>query len=447
MRETGLSAPQYYLRIPEGLHGRPIASLCLGLVAAFAAYRALHSFTLAMTGTSALPIGDVYVFYANDFFAYLDGHYSLRLLFAAHNEHPILTARLTLFVDTIWFGASGKFGIVVSYFLVFVTSIMMAYLTAAPNAWERIGLTLVFLGLGCSTIQLDNLSIPFQAEFFFVHAFALAALIALRRALEGRRWWYAVALACNFAAVFSLASGALLGGAFVAMAVWTRRIDRWFAMFFACHLLLILLFVWMAVGPGGPADSASIARRLAFFLAFVGNLLVLWPKWVLPAGAVIAAICGGLFSWLTWRAVFRGVRYRDESVIAALAMFAILEAMAASFTRAHLGVDYALSLKYTTCTMLLLAALFAFVWRAVPQSPSRLAALLAVSAVLVIANSREFGDGWRERNRTMDAMFSEIRDGNIPPTAPAYLGTSRDNLAAVMTRFRELHLGPFRPTN
>jgi hypothetical protein len=444
MTESAPSAPQYHWRIPERL---PIVPICLALVAAFAAYRTVHSFTLALTETSALPIGDVYVFYANDFFAYLDGNYSPRLLFAAHNEHPILTTRLTLFIDAIWFGASGKFGIVVSYFLVFATSMMIAYLTAAPNACERVGLTLVFLGLGCSTIQLDNLSIPFQAQFFFVHAFGLAALIALGRALDGGRWWYVVALAFDVAAVFSLGSGVLLGGSFIAMAVWARRIDRWFAMFFACHLVLTLLFAWIVVGHSGPADIASIARRAAFFLAFLGNLFVIWPKWVLPAGVVIAALCAGLFSWLTWRAMFRGVRYNDESVIAALALFAMLEALAAGFTRAHLGVDYALSLKYTTSSLLLLTALFAFAWRAAPQTLSRLAALLAMSAVLVIANSREFETGWRERNRTMDAIFADIRDGNIPPTAPAYLGASPDNLAAVMGRFRELHLGPFRDTN
>jgi hypothetical protein len=446
MMESGLSA-QRYLRVPARLQGWPIVSICLGLVAVLAAYYALRSFMLAITETNALPIGDVYVFYSNDFFAYLDGHYSLRLLFTAHNEHPILATRLILFVDSIWFEASGKFATVVSYFLVFLTSIMMACLTAAPNTFERAGLTLVFLGLGSSAIQLDNLSMPFQAPFFFVHAFALASLIALRRALEGRRWWYMVAFACDFAAVFSLSTGVLLGCSFIALAVWARRIDRWFAIFLGLHLLLILLFVWIVASPGGPAVYASMARRVAFFLAFLGNVVVLWPKWVLPAGAVIAVICVGLFSWLTWRALFRGAGYRDESVIAAFAAFAILEAMAASATRAHLGVDYALSLKYTTCTLLLLAALFAFAWRAVPRTLSRLGALLALGAVLVIANSREFENGWRTRNRAMDAIFADIRDGNIPASAPAYLGASRDNLVAVMARFRELHLGPFRHAN
>jgi hypothetical protein len=262
--------------------------------------------------------------------------------------------------------------------------------------------------------------------------------------LEGRRRWYLVAFACDFVAVFSLGTGVLLGFSFVAIAVWTRRIDRWFAILLGFHLLLMLLFAWIVAAPSGAAYSVSIARRVAFFLAFLGNFVVEWPKWVLPVGAVIAAICGGLFSWLTWRALFCGIGYRDESAIAAFAAFAILEAATASVTRPHLGVDYALSLKYTTCTLLLVAALFAFVWRAVPHRLSRLAALLGLSAVLVVANSSEFVNGWRARNRVMDAMAADIKDGKIPPGAPAYLGVSPDVFAAVIARFRALHLGPFR---
>jgi hypothetical protein len=447
MMDSGPSAREYRLRMLGRLQGRAIASVCLGLLAAAAAYFALHSFTLAMTETSALPIGDVYSFYAGDYFSYLDGHYSLWRLFAPHNEHPILTTRLVLFVDTIWFAASGKFGTVVSYVLVFVTATMMAYLAAPSNKWERVALVLVFLGLGCSTVQLDNLSIPFQIPFFFVHAFALATLIALWHGLEGRRWWYVVAFACDFGAVFSLGSGIFLVGSCVAMAVWARRIDKWFVIFFAFHLLLILLYVWLGGGRGSSPFPPSIARGVAFFLVFLGNFVVEWPIWALRVGAAVAAICAALFSWLTWRALFRGMRFGIESVSAAFAAFIVLEAIATGMSRAYLGVDYALSLKYTTPTLLLVAALFAFVWRVVPQPLGRVAALLALSSVLVAVNSEVFENGWRARNRVMDAIVDDINHGKISAEAPVYLGVNPDVFGTVISRFRELHLGPFRGTN
>jgi hypothetical protein len=454
MIESGPSAVEYHLRILGRLQGWPIAAVCLGLVAALAGYVALHSFLIVITETSALLIGDVYAFYYTDYFSYLDGYYSLWQLLQYHNEHLILTTRLVLFVDTIWFGASGKFAIMVSYVLVFVTSLMMAYLAATPNKWERTALAFVFLGLGCSVIQLDNLSLPFQVQFFFVHAFALAALIALWRGLQGRRWWYVLACACDFGAAFSLGTGVLLGGACLALAVWIRRMDRWLAIFLTFHLLLVFLYVWIVVIPYVwvfvvpviPVFS-SPAALFVYFLTFLGNFAAAWPKWALPAGAVIAVACAGIFSWLTWRALFRGLRCGEEAVIAAFAVFVILEAITASIGRAKFGVDQALSLRYTTCTLLLVAALFAFVWRAAPQVLSRVTALVALSATLVAANNAGFENGWRARNRAMDAIIAEINDGNVSADAAAYLFVPRPILEAIITRFRKLHLGPFRGTN
>jgi hypothetical protein len=399
-----------------------------------------------MTETSALPIADIYFFY-RDYFSYLDGSYSLWQLLGPHNEHVIFTTRLTLSIDTVVFCASGKFAIIVAFVLVFVTSLMMAYLAAAPNKWERAGLAIVFLGLGCSAIQLDNLSLPFQIQFFFVHAFALGTLIAVWRGLEGRRWWYIVALACDLGATLSLGSGVLVGLGCLAIAVWTRQFDRWFAIFLAFHLLLVLLYVVLVGTQAEPAFSASIPRRVAYFLAFLGNFVVEWPKWAIPVGAAIAAVCAGLFAWLTWQALSCRSRYGKEAAITSFAAFVILEAAAASVNRAHLGVDYALSLKYATCSLLLVATLFAFAWRAVPQTALRLVALLLLSAVLFAANSRIFENGWRERNRTMDVILAEINDRKLPSGAPAYLGVPPDIFAAVISRLREAHLGPFRGTN
>lgn len=445
MVDADLSAPEYRPRILERLKGWPIASLCLGLIAALAAYFALRSFMFAITEVSALPIGDIYYFYYADYFPYLDGHYSFRQLFASHNEHPILTTRLTLFVDAIWFGASGKFGIIVSYFLVSVTSVMMACLTTTSNKWETAGLALAFLGLGCSAVQLENLTLPFQVQMYFVHAFALAALIALWCGLEGRRWWYAVAVACDFGAAFSLGSGVLLVWPALALAVWARRIDGWFAIFLAVHLLLVFLYVWIG-GPGGTPVSPSAASHVDYFLTFLGNFVAERPISATPIGLIIALLCAGLFCWMTWRALFRGMRWKNEAVIAAFAAFVILEAAAATVARAHLGVHQALSSKYATFSLLLVATLFAFVWRALPQVLSRVTATLALGAVLVTANSPLFENGWRAHNRHMDAILGEMKNGNVSAEA-TYLGVPPQILGAVISRFRESHLGPFRATN
>src|SRR5262249_39634550 len=294
--------------------------------------------------------------------------------------------------------------------------------------------------------QLQNLSLPFQIQFFFVHAFALAALIALWQGLEGRRWWYGVAFACAFGATFSLGTGVLLVIPFLAPALWTRRLDRCFAAFFSSCLLLTLLYIWMIGGSGKSAPISSLGNRVDFFLTFLGNFVAERPIPATPVGAVVAACCIGLFSWLTWRALFCGTRWGREAVISAFALFTFLEALAGSLTRAHFGVHQALSLKYTTCSLLLVGSLFAFVWRAFPRDFVRVVASLALIAVLVLANDPLFENGWRAHNRHMNAVFADIDHGNVSAGA-AYLRLRPELLAAVMSRFRELHLGPFRGTN
>jgi hypothetical protein len=72
---------------------------------------------------------------------------------------------------------------------------------------------------------------------------------------------------------------------------------------------------------------------------------------------------------------------------------------------------------------------------------------LVLSAVLVAANSREFENGWRERNRAMGVIIAEIKNGNASADAAAYLFVPPHIFAAIISRFRELHLGPFRGTN
>src|SRR5262249_34309337 len=151
--------------------------------------------------------------------------------------------------------------------------------------------------------------------------------------------------------------------------------------------------------------SSSAASRLDYFLTFLGNFVAERPISATPIGLVIALLCAGLFSWMTWRALFRGMRWNKEAVIAAFAAFLILEAASASVTRAYFGVHQALSSKYATVSLLLVAALFAFIWRAIPQSLSRVTALLALGAVLIVANDPLFENGARGHNGHMEAIL------------------------------------------
>jgi hypothetical protein len=425
-----------------------VTVLLFTMAACIAAYFAIRSLLVASTETSSLPFGDIWRFYV-DYFKYIDGNYSFWHLFDHHNEHIIFTTRLALFVDTILFRASGKFVLALVYFTALVTALMVAYLAAGPRKWEVFGLTVVFLGLTWAKIQIDNLTMPFQVGFPLAHAFALATLIALWRGLVSEKWWYVLAFACDFLAVFSLGTGAMVGVSAVALSVWARKWDRVFALFLVFHVTLIVLYAWLA--PGLPAAIPSLTVALAYFTTFLGNFAARWPDWCLPVGIVVAVLCAGLFSWLTWRSLGGGAPPTGEVVVlAAFVLFVILEAAAAVYRRSQFGTDQAMSLRYTTCTLLLVAALFAVAWRLFPQWFGRIPTLIALIAVMFAVNPSLDGEnGWRARNQEMDALAAVIAKGSLPQGAAGFLcvTVSPEVFSALVWRFRASGLGPFWKEN
>lgn len=423
-----------------------LTSIYLVLAAVSAAYLAIHSFLIASTETSSLPIADIYDFYRLFYFKYLDSSFSFWRLFDRHNEHLILTTRLPLFVDTIWFHASGKFVLIIAYLLVVGTAVMLASLAATPSKWEVAGLAIAFLGLGCARIQLDNLTRPFHVSFLFVHAFALITLIALWRGLAGKRSWYLVAFICDFGTVFSLGTGVLLGISAVGLALWARRFDRLFGLFLLFHSALIVVFVCIHLIPPrtGFSPPPTVAEATIYFLTFLGNFVAAWPNWAIKIGSILATIWTGLISWLTWRSLRYKARHDEHVVVlSAFALFVILEAITAAWCRAKYGIAQALSERYTTCTLLLVSALFALAWRIFPQRFARITTLVTFSGVLLAANNIIFQDRWWARNRQMDAIADEIAKGSVPPGATQFLYVDPDLFASVIWRFRDLRLGPF----
>lgn len=420
--------------------------ICLALVACPAAYFAVHSLLFAASVTGSLPLGDAYTFYIFHYFRFVDGTYSFWHLFDTHNDHLILTTRLVLFADAVWFHASGKFALVVTYLLALAIALTLAHLAATPRKWQVAALAVIFLGLGCARIQLQDLTTPFQVGFFFVHAFALATLIALWRGLAGQRWWYALAFACDFVTVFSLGSGVLIGAAAVALAMWLRKFDRLFALFLVFHAGLVGLVAWMLAGAGRLEVSLppGWTDLVTFFLVFLGDFVQAWPGWVMPVGTLVAATGCGLLVWVTWRSLrSRAEPGGQADVLAAMVLFLLLEAAIATIARARFSWVEALELRYTNSTLLLVVTLCALAWRLFPQAVSRVAALVALTAVLFASNNVVFENDWRQQHEKMDAIAAAIAKGAIPSGAAATLFTSPAMLEAVIWRYQALGLGPF----
>jgi hypothetical protein len=239
----------------------------------------------------------------------------------------------------------------------------------------------------------------------------------------------------------------MVGVSAIAIAVWARKWDRVFALFLIFHITLIVLYAWLVIGHGySPRLPPTLTEAIAYFATFLGNFAY-WPDWALPVGLIVVALCAGLFCWLTWGSFRRGAPPAGEVVIlAAFALFMILEAAAATLGRAKFGVSQARELRYTTCTLLLVATLFALAWRLFPKRVSRISTLLALTAVLFVANNSFVENGWRKRNQEMDVMAAEIAKGTLPPGAAATLYVPANIFfEPLIWRFRASELGPFRP--
>ncbi|MGH8475568.1 MAG: hypothetical protein ACRER2_07335 [Methylococcales bacterium] len=409
-------------------------------VTCFSAYFAARSLYVASTETSMLPLGDIWWFY-RDYFSYVDGTYSFRHLFDRHNEHIVMTLRLALFVDTIWFRGSGKFALAISYISAAAAAFMLGWLAARPVRWQITGWSIAFLGLTWANIQLDNLTLPFQAVFPMAHAFVLLTLISLQRGSAGSSWWYAIAFAADFASVFTIGTGVLTGASAVALAIWLRKIDRIYSVFLAYHVALVALFAWLLNDPGFRANGVlpSPSEAVAYFFAFLGNF-TFNPAW----GVVIAASSVVLFTYPTWVVARRKLGPSPEfAVLAAFALFIVLEAASATFARAQLGTEQAFALRYSTCTLLLAATLFAAALRLFPTAPGRLAATVTLAATVHIANPQVIEQGFRMRNQVQEALAAEIAKGRMPADVPVTLCMS-PNLLPIIQRFREARLGPFQ---
>jgi hypothetical protein len=428
---------------PRTRPGHLAVLVCLVAVGIVATYFSIHTLWLASTRSSSLPSADIWWFFL-DYFKYVDGSYSFWHLFDRHNEHVIFFGRLALFADTIWFHASGKLVLVVTYLLLGATALMIAYLAARPVKWQVNVIALALLGIFGARIQMENLTLPFQLQFFLVHAFAVAFLIAFCRGMTAGWRWYAVAAICDFGAVFSLGTGVLVGVSAVAVAVWKRRL-RCLIGFLPFHAVLVAVFasrIYAGPAPGHPLPALGACA--VYFFTFLGNFLAAYPAWIMPVGIGVTALVLGLCLWLAWRATAQ-ISIGDEAVIlVAIALFVLLEAGAAVMARAQYGIGQALALRYTTCTLLLVAALFALAWRLLPQSPCRVAALLMLAVVTCASNNVMFENGWLQHTRRMDGITAEIAKGIVRPESTKYLTVTPDVFDKVIWRFKAAELGPFR---
>lgn len=290
---------------------------------------------------------------------------SVGIWWAQHNEHRIVLARGLFWLDFELFGGRTVFLIVANYALVGAAIALFAALVrsafrrdggSAPDA-ER----LFTLGLAAwlfQWMQFENLTRPFQSQFFLATLVPLAALYFLYRATVpvSPRRDFVIACVLGVASIGTMANGVLALPLMVVYAALTRQGWRRIVVLGLLAALTLAAYFhgYFAIRGHGSLGQALREQPLAlvhYWLAYVGG-----PFQKLAAmtnhGRTLAVVMGAVFALLALAAAARALRRPAASALE-LALLAFIAyfcatALATAGGRVNFGIEQAFSSRYTT---------------------------------------------------------------------------------------------------
>ena len=348
--------------------------------------------------------------------AILEGRYALRDLLAFHNEHRIVTTRLLMLVDLRFFAASGYFLTAVLTVLICLMGSLLA-LVAVGWSLEGAAAAAVATSLFLSVAQFENYASGFQVQFPLVDLAAIAAIGLFARACVSRRswWWIGGAILANAVAVGSMASGNLVLGPVLLVALALRARIAQVLVFTGASLAMTGAYLVGYPKPDVPHshDPVAIAH---FVVDYLGSALRDIP------GASFWLGLGLLATYTAVLVVLARAWWRRDPLdavlvwLAGVAAFALAGGVVTATGRLAFGIEMALSSRYAIQSLLFACCLFLMAWRVAgalrAPGAARLglaSACLAVSAASTLAEPSL--DQWRDRVAAYDAAGTAFASG------------------------------------
>jgi hypothetical protein len=453
------SAPEHLLTAPgqstpNNAVSRPGLCVTAAIGATLGGIYAAQSFALGLTLARPLPFFDQWIFVA-DYFRYLNANYALSDLFNLHNEHRLLTTRLVLFADAIAFRMTGVFPIIVIYSALGAIAFLASTLAVGKQAStaERLCAFLIALGMAWSTVQMWNLTWPFQLQFPFIHLFALACYLALAASLTStglRAWlWLGVAGVADFLGVFSLGSGPVIGLPAIALAVWLRVLNVKFLIFLGVHAVLVGAYFWdFRFADGGDVASNPYGylgwnSYVTYVIGFLGRAFGHGSSalFVGTLGLVLFLAFATVAFWIAVKK--RSVVDTNITVLLTLAGFVVVEGMMVAVARAKFGV----APRYTTPSMVFVLCMLGCLWRASnyigrAREGLQLGTLALASAAIIGTNLPRYEMEWRDHIAFIDRATAIFRKGEYPDDVLHKLFPI-PQLDAKIKMLMKYRLGPF----
>lgn len=288
---------------------------------------------------------------------------------AQHNEHRIVLSRLLFWVDLGLLQGKTPFLQVVNYGLALAICATLCRLASrslreVDGVWLTPYLSPVIVVFCFSLIQYENLYWGFQSQFFLVYLLPICAFYCLSRAgdvpTNNSCFW----LACLFAI---LSAGAMANGVLATPVLFLQaillRFCIWRLLVLAMLALLVpLLYFHGYVSAPGHGSLGILLQQypgdvLTYLLLYLGS-----PFHVLVGGSpLLAKWMGGVLvgssAFFLWRELASPSRLVYRVALLAILLFVGGSGLGTAAGRMFLGLEQALSYRYTTPALVAWCAL------------------------------------------------------------------------------------------
>lgn len=319
---------------------------------------------MVMRTASAVPLLDHWMFLMP---LARDGSYSLRDLWAQHNEHRLVIPKLFYLADFYWFRGTNTF-LFISILVVQTLHALLLTRIAYVSSNLRPALFALIFAFLFSPVQLHNFVWEFQI------CFVLGAFLASAAAWSFGLFYadyhssapsaYAVrmfvlTIALTVCTTLSLANGLVLWPILTAMLLILRVNWRYVVAFVAVAAIVFAAYFHEWFTPDGHSHPLISLRHpvelIHYVLCYMGGS---WANFGLITSSIMGAIGVGLGSFVLFKVWKAGLNVAPVDIFVAITVLgSIATAFETGLGRLDFGLEQATSSRYQTVALVFWAAI------------------------------------------------------------------------------------------
>lgn len=357
---------------------------------------------------------------------FYQGHFSVSVLTAAHNEHLIIFPR-AIMLGLAWFTHwdTRVEMLLIQFMLVLILFILIGEMKRSGHTefWWFVPLPWFIFNLK----QWETMLFGVQIAYILPILMSLLALHSLSKLTDSKHPYRSFfgAVTAAVIASFSMMAGLLVwvAGAVVLILGWQKkRSHHWISVIWVFLGILVWSFYWS----GLPAQSTSIQMSFAaanpiailhFLASILGNALI-----ARQTLAPFAGVCIMLLMVLVAILLFINRHWQRHRFWAGVVVFSLLALFSITFGRVGAGSAAAFAPRYTTFSLILLAGLYVLLANLVKENPTTLSRMVWMGLIIVfvlslpIAIHRGWSFGILQKEKQYKQIYALRNAATLPDT-------------------------------